>query len=133
MSGARQRRSLSRHAVTNMRCVALLIAVLVAFCAHSLVTQTHLHFDAHTTPAALLTANDGNSHHVEHPGKASDSSTDCPLCQEQAVAGHYLAPSPFIFVAPVLLALWLFNPVLPGQVCEQRSHCWQSRAPPISS
>jgi hypothetical protein len=134
MNGARRRHSFSDHGCARMGCVAVLIAMLVALCWHGLVTQAHVHYpvraDAATAPGYYNAVSDDAGNHAGHHGRASDRPSDCPICQEQAVAGHYFAPVPFLVIAPLFVASWVFMPTMPEQRCVRRSHCWHSRAPP---
>ena len=59
-----------------------------------------------------------------------DSEPDCPLCAELAAAGHYLPPDAIVLPAPLFAAFAPFVPLAVLTALRQRSHRWQSRAPP---
>lgn len=108
-----------------------MLLVLAAFLGQSIVTQSHVH-----VPGGALSS--GVETLAESSGKIALSATHapadvpagCPLCRELAAAGHYLAPAPVALPAGLAPVFWLF--VLPAAVilARQRSHRWQSRAPP---
>ncbi|MEI9851197.1 MAG: DUF2946 family protein [Sphingomonas sp.] len=110
--------------------LATLVAVLVAFSWQSFVTQTHRHFD----PGAIsgVAAAKADVANPQAPGRQAppDLPANCPICRELAHAGPFVLPAPITFDAPAPAIFWLALATLPGLTLTQRSHAWQSRAPP---
>ncbi len=118
-----------RPATLRGRWVAMVLATLLAVLGQGFLTQTHLHFDASqrartlagpaTAPAGLRT------------GQATPDLPVCPICQEAAQAGAYLASAAPVFVAPTVTSH--HGIVLPAPTLAPRldSHDWRSRAPPL--
>jgi len=109
--------------------LAVFLVTLFAFSWQSYVTQTHLHFHSGANPTTFVAGNDGTVQ-LDVGRSSSDLPADCPICQEIAHAGHYLPSVPLVFQAPESVAVWLaiLLPLKPAS--RQRSHAWQSRAPP---
>ncbi|WP_260928060.1 hypothetical protein [Novosphingobium sp. 9] len=130
---------MGERAVASVRLVWLLVLLIVA---QSLMVQAHAiaHLPPPQLPAPVLgPALEGHkvSHAApilthRHPGDGDDPA-QCPLCREEALSGHYLAPEPFEFAplqpdhvapSPVL------RPVGHAQTAPARSRI---RGPPASS
>jgi len=104
---------------------------VLVFSWHSLVTQAHFHGRAALKPLAGTQAAGTALLREASRGERSDPSTECPLCQDAAAAGHYITPTSAT-VAPLLRVV--FQPAeqrVPSDAPQQRSHLWQSRAPPL--
>ena len=104
-------------------------AMLLALLGQSFVTQTHIHAD----PAAYATAitdSEGGAPQLKAGRAPSDLPATCPICQEIAHAGSYLSPTAVAFQPPMPAGVW--RDVTPSATPSlgQRSHAWQSRAPP---
>jgi hypothetical protein len=105
----------------------LALLLLAAFLGQSIVTQSHIHFASSAAPA--VAEGSFKAPPLSKRGPA-DSPADCPVCRELAAAGHYLLPDPVILPSIILPLAWVFVLPLFGIACPQRSHRWQSRAPP---
>lgn len=109
----------------------LLFVTLLAFTWQSFVSQTHRHWDRSgytlgqsATPAAAAQAQKG--------GQApADTPDNCPICQEVAHGGTYLAPAPILISAPAALAAWFALTLLLALALGRQPHGWRSRAPPL--
>ena len=113
--------------IRGRRPVLLWMAAL-ALLLQSFLTQTHVHLPSGALPPStrvdrIATA----SISVERPSTGHSS---CPLCIELKLAGHYLAPSPFVLTGPSLVAFWFGPAALVEAVRPRPTHHWQSRAPP---
>lgn len=111
-----------------MPTLVLLWAALLAFAWQGVVTQAHRHIDATTVFGHSAASIDNSPSEQQSP---VDSPAGCALCREAGHAGPLLVP-----VAPALhapLAVRLAEVALPLQQQRsfERSHRWQSRAPPI--
>jgi len=117
-------------ALPRMRRFAIAFAMLLALLGQSFVTQTHIHAD----PGVYATAIADN---VQAPTRLksgetpSDLPATCPICQEIAHAGSYLSPTAIAFQPPIPAGLWRDVTLSLAQSLRQRSHAWQSRAPPL--
>ena len=108
---------------------AIVFAMLLAILWQSFVTQTHIHAD----PGAYATAiadSTGAPTQLKAGRAPSDLPATCPICQEIAHAGSYLSPTAATFQPPVLVGLWRTVTPSLAPTLRQRSHAWQSRAPP---
>lgn len=95
----------------------------------SLLTQTHRHPASSLAPIAAKLLGTTPSANLPD-GKSSDQPADCPICRQIAHAGHYLTPEPGAFHTPIATAFSFAVPVVFHTAIVQRSHAWQSRAPP---
>lgn len=104
---------------------ATMVAILLAFTWQSFVAQTHRHYGA---VAATATGAQ-----LQSPGKSSPSDipATCPICSELAHAGQVILPAPATIAAPAESPVWRIRTVPLGLSRAERSHAWQSRAPPI--
>jgi hypothetical protein len=114
-------RPVGRHAL-------LVWLTVVALFVQSFVTQTHIHLPSGSLPASARS--------LTLTGAAVERSapvghTSCPLCIELKAAGHYLPPTPFVLIAPAILAVWFHRMMAVAMVPPQPVHHWHSRAPPI--
>ncbi len=108
----------------------MVAALVLALSWQSFVTQTHRHSDplAASIAAGSAQADSG----AQKPGKPSPSDlpANCSICRQMANAGAALLPAPVAIAAPAYIA---FHPATApplGEAAVQRSHRWQSRAPP---
>jgi hypothetical protein len=109
--------------------ISTLFVALLALTWQSLTLQTHVH----AWPDGGVTGLTGNAASPARPETghpAPDVPTPCPMCQEMAHSGSYLLPSLPAFHLPHDIVSW--HIVIPAQTIapRQRSHTWQSRAPP---
>lgn len=106
---------------------ATMMAILLAFTWQSFVAQTHRHYGpaAAATPAGVA---------LQQAGKQSPSDlpATCPICSELAHAGQAVLPTPVTIAAPTESPVWLATTAPLHFSLSQRSHAWQSRAPPVS-
>jgi hypothetical protein len=108
---------------------AIVFAMLLAILWQSFVTQTHIH----TEPGVYATAvsdSAGTPTQLKAGQAPSDLPATCPICQEIAHAGSYLSPAAVAFQPPIPVDLWRSVTPLLAPTLRQRSHAWQSRAPP---
>ncbi len=106
--------------------LAAVLFALLTFAVQSYVTQTHIHFDMTPASGAAI------AKPVAPPGKQPfhETPANCPICQEIAMAGHYVTPaaavlalpSQSISIVPVVIAIRF--------IVEAVSHDWHGRAPP---
>ena len=108
---------------------AIVFAMLLAILWQSFVTQTHIHTDPGGYATAITDSASAPTH-LKAGQAPSDLPATCPICQEIAHAGSYLSPTAVAFQPPVPVNLWrTVTPTL-APTLRQRSHAWQSRAPP---
>jgi hypothetical protein len=111
------------------RCVAILVAVLLAFSWQSFVAQTHVHF-ASGADASAASAGPGVTAETSAKPPSSDEPADCPICDEMAHAGHIYLPASLSFQLPQLGGVWIALAAARMLAPSQSSHAWNSRAPP---
>jgi hypothetical protein len=111
------------------RCVAIFIAVLLAFSWQSFVAQTHVHFSAGGDSAAAP-FDSGVSAGTIARSPSSDQPADCPICDEIAHAGHIYLPASLSFHLPAFGDAWIVLAAAGILAPSQSSHAWNSRAPP---
>ena len=113
---------------------AIVFAMLLAILWQSFVTQTHIHTDPGAYAIAIGDSAVANSAGAPARLKAGQAPSDlpatCPICQEIAHAGSYLSPMAVAFEPPVPTDLWRTVAPSLAATLRQRSHAWQSRAPP---
>jgi len=103
-----------------------LLWLILALVWQGFATQTHAHASiwgdqpATASTRAVAAAPEGGT-----PAPA------CPLCEEKALFGAYLASGPIAFTAPLPVAYEHAAATLPALALTLSSHGWQSRAPPI--
>ena len=109
--------------------LSTLFVALLALTWQSFSVQTHLHAcldGCGTEPAG----NAVGPAQFEAGRSAPDVPIPCPICQEIAHAGSYLVPSLPAFDLPRSVVAWYVVSPSPTIGPRQRSHAWQSRAPP---
>ena len=127
--GAKGRCAEAPEFLLRARRLAIVFAMLLAILWQSFVTQTHVH----ANPGVYATAiSDSASAPTRlKAGEApSDLPATCPICQEVAHAGSYLSPAAVALQPPVPVGLWRSVAPALSSTPRQRSHAWQSRAPP---
>ena len=114
----------------SARRTAVLLAALLAFVRQGFVTQTHEHF-AIAAASTLQSTKALGGAEIRTGQPLPDQPANCPICQDIAHAGAYIAPTPPIaFYATAAATL---SPVAPPSLAftvRERSHAWRSRAPP---
>jgi len=105
---------------------ATMVAILLAFSWQSFVAQTHRHYESLSATTAAKVS-------VQSPGKSSpaDLPASCPICSELAHAGQIILPAPVTIAAPAQSPVWLATTAPLALSRSERSHAWQSRAPPV--
>ncbi|MEP7004619.1 MAG: DUF2946 family protein [Sphingomonas bacterium] len=127
--GAKGRCADAPELLLRARRFAIVLAMLLAILWQSFVTQTHVH----ANPGVYATA---ISHSAGAPTRLkagegpSDLPATCPICQEIAHAGSYLSPAAVALQPPIPVDLWRTATPALSPALRQRSHAWQSRAPP---
>jgi hypothetical protein len=111
------------------RCVAILVAVLLAFSWQSFVAQTHVHFASAVDATTIAVRADGAADASVKPS-SSDEPADCPICDEIAHAGHIYLPASLSFHIPERAEAWIILAAAGIVAPSQSSHAWNSRAPP---
>jgi hypothetical protein len=104
---------------------SLLALFLVALSWQSLVLQLHTH-EQPGAAASAWSAEHPDGHHRQAPSP----SDDCPICQDIAVAGSYLAPAAPAIPLPVGASPWFSVDRPVAGIDRQQAHHWRSRAPP---
>jgi hypothetical protein len=110
---------------------AVLLVTLLAFGWQSFVTQTHRHTGDRGVSLSLAVKAIGGTQAEKGGQVPADTPDNCPICQEVAHGGAYLAPAPILFHAPAALAAWFALTLLLALALRQQSHAWRSRAPPL--
>lgn len=108
---------------------AIVFAMLLAILWQSFVTQTHVHANPRVY-ATAISDNAGAPTRLKAGEAPSDLPATCPICQEVAHAGSYLSPAAVALQPPVPIDLWRTATPALSPTLRQRSHAWQSRAPP---
>jgi len=108
---------------------AIVFAMLLAILWQSFVTQTHVHANPDVY-ATAISDNAGAPTRLKAGEAPSDLPATCPICQEVAHAGSYLSPAAVALQPPVPIDLWRTATPALSPTRRQRSHAWQSRAPP---
>lgn len=106
----------------------VLMALLIAlFVFETSVVQTHVHgLGGHETVAATKVLG-----HTS--GQFTAPAATCELCKALAAGGHTLPPEPGPLLIGLVFGPEIFAPALSTTAVLQRSHAWQSRAPPAIS
>lgn len=107
----------------------ILLIMLAAFLAQTVAIQSHVHFAASTPVSHVATVSTGGAGQSLSSAPAG-TLPDCSLCRELAMAGHYVLPDPVSTIEGRTPLLWLCAASVVALACRQRSHRWQSRAPP---
>jgi hypothetical protein len=108
----------------------LLLFTLLAFTWQSFVAQTHRHYGERGYSLGLALKGVGGASVQKSGQLPADAPDNCPICQEIAHGGAYLAPAPVPFHAPTEIAAWFAVTLLLALALHQQSHAWRSRAPP---
>ncbi|MDG2534565.1 DUF2946 family protein [Sphingomonas sp. HITSZ_GF] len=124
-------RGIGRAPAVRALWAALLFVTLLAFTWQSFVTQTHRH--AGTPVVSLGLSAQASAGTQAHKGGQlpPDTPDNCPICQEIAHGGAYLAPAPIDVPAPAAVVAWFAVTLLLALALQQQSHGWRSRAPPL--
>ena len=109
---------------------AMLVVMLFALSWQSIVTQTHRHFGLDAPLGATATKVDSAATQRLDWQSPSDLPGKCPICRELAHSAHFVLPAPILFEAPAPVTFRVASAAPFGSTLEQRSHAWQSRAPP---
>jgi hypothetical protein len=128
--GAEGRCAAAPQPLLRARRFAIVIAMLLAILWQSFVTQTHVHADPGLYATAIADSA-GTPARLKAGRAPSDLPATCPICQEVAHAGSYLSPAAVALEPPVLADHWRDVAPSPATALRQRSHAWQSRAPPL--
>jgi len=106
---------------------AIAIAMLLAILWQSFIIQTHVH----GAPGGYAIADSAGAPTRLKAGEApSELPAACPICQEVAHAGSYLLPAAVALQPPMVVHLSGAVTQMLAPTRRQRSHLWQSRAPP---
>jgi hypothetical protein len=108
---------------------AIVFAMLLAILWQSFVTQTHVHANPGAYAPAISDSAGGPTR-LKAGEAPSDLPATCPICQEVAHAGSYLSPAALALQPPVPVDRWRTVTLALSPTLRQRSHAWQSRAPP---
>lgn len=106
-----------------------LLTLILALSWQSFVTETH----HHPHPASLAQSAvhfDSGRHHQDEQAPAHLPPAHCLICRATALAGAAVLPGPVAFDPPVLASFQPVSAAPLGGAAVQRSHRWQSRAPP---
>jgi hypothetical protein len=106
--------------------LVVLLAAILAFLWQGYVTHAHVH-PARQGMAASARVLPG---HAASGHSKPDTPDNCPICQAVAQAGHYLLPTAIAFRASPSQTEWHIVTLTPPLTRNDRSHSWQSRAPP---
>jgi len=115
--------------LVSARRFAIAIAMLLAILWQSFIIQTHVHA-ASGGYATAIADSAGAPTRLKAGEAPSELPATCPICQEVAHAGSYLSPAAVALQPPIAVYL---SPTFTQSLAptrRQRSHLWQSRAPP---
>ncbi|MGZ3196386.1 MAG: hypothetical protein ACXWI1_04655 [Croceibacterium sp.] len=104
----------------------LAFLLLLGFVVQGTAIQTHPHFTQQ--PGSSLIASSNRAAPASKSEK--DDRSNCPLCQEAAMAGAYLLPPAVVVPPPPAMVLWIVGTTLASFALLTAAHSWQSRAPP---
>ena len=118
------------RAISRLRATpaTFLIFLLLALLVQATAVQTHVHV-AHSGLTVTAASNEVQAH-TSAPAGTRDPATACPWCQEAAMAGAYVLPSPPALPAPPVADAWAAWAALAGLILGPPTLGWQSRAPP---
>jgi hypothetical protein len=114
---------------SGLHSLLALLIMLAAFLAQNVATQSHVHFFGAAPVAGASAATAGSAGQLLSRAPVG-ALPDCPLCRELATSGHYVLPKPVALFEGQLAYFSLFTASVAVLACRQRSHRWQSRAPP---
>ncbi|AJP72491.1 hypothetical protein TS85_12925 [Sphingomonas hengshuiensis] len=100
---------------------------MLAFAWQSIVTQTHRHVDTTTVFGQSIASISNGDSDDQSP---VDSPANCVICREVAHAGPALLPTGVTLDTPARSEFRAAASDLLRQQSIERSHRWQSRAPP---
>ena len=104
----------------------LAFLMLLVLLAQGTAVQTHVHWARQASEPA--TASRG-SVQAANPAQG-DSSADCLLCREAAMAGAYVLPPVVVVPTPPAAVLSIDTDPRAAFGLPTTAHSWQSRAPP---
>jgi hypothetical protein len=106
-----------------------LLCLLIALAWQSCLTQTHFHSDqsARTLSSLVSVRADTGG------GTLPDTPATCPICQEAALSGNYVAAGPVLLAPPAVATTWYGVAASRPVRRDLKSHAWNSRAPPARS
>lgn len=142
------RRSLRRGPVAVARprvpsTLAMILIGVLALAIQSFVVQTHIHIPQNgagkVQTVSLITlaaaAVDGVlTHHAQAPRDKfpiTEDPSNCPLCQEIAHSGQFVASAAALAVLPVTATFSFIIFVEAAPYIFAASHTWRGRAPPL--
>ena len=129
LPGAKGRCAEAPGLIVRGRRLAIASAMLLTILWQSFVIQTHVHAAAGGYATAIADSA-GTPTRLKAGEAPSDLPATCPICQEVAHAGSYLSPAAVALQPPVAVHLSRTVMRSPATTLRQRSHVWQSRAPP---
>jgi hypothetical protein len=112
--------------------LAVTLFALLIFALQNYVVQTHIHFEPGEF-GAIVAAKTTTLSKVPSPLKSpADDPATCPICQEMALAGHYISPAPIAVFQSFAAVYW--PPVWVVRIVAYTAalHPWQSRGPPAA-
>jgi hypothetical protein len=112
--------------------LALMYAVLLAFLVQGYATQTHIHIAGQSdfTGVASDTATKATKNGPAHNLPSKDDPANCPICQQIALSGAFIAPAALLPLLPEQLGFVSLPAAEIAIAAAHVSHNWQSRAPP---
>src|ERR1700749_1932567 len=113
---------------TALRTIITLL-VMLAFGLQSYIAQTHIHTAPDTfAPYSKLAQQSGKD---KQPDKfpANGDPANCPICQEIAHTGQFVAPTAAVLMLPTA-SVSIITLVADVVVPDRAPHACQSRAPP---
>ena len=127
----KNRKSIAQSKVLsrNPTRLAVTLAMVLAFALQSFIVQVHIHGAAPSNSATMVHSGKTATQN-KLPALPGDDQTNCPICQEILLAGHYVMPAAVAW-APVII----WEPVAAitrdiAAIAQAYSHDWKSRAPP---
>jgi hypothetical protein len=109
---------------------ALFFCLLVALAWQSCLTQTHIHPASSArvlSSLAPVRADTGGG------SNSPDTPATCPICQDAALSGNYVAADAVSLAAPAVAIAWYYLAAPRPVRRDLKSHAWNSRAPPAPS
>jgi hypothetical protein len=104
----------------------LAFLMLLVLLVQGTAVQTHVHWARQVSESAAASR---GSIQAANPAQG-DSSADCPLCREAAMAGAYILPPAVVLPPPPAAVLWIATAMRAAFGVLTSAHSWQSRAPP---
>jgi hypothetical protein len=106
---------------------ALVMLLLACLLIHGTAIQTHIHFTGQARLAAAMSG--ARAGQTVKSGSGGDA-TECPLCQEAAMAGAYVLPPAIVLPPPPTPFLWVGVAAVTEFGLLAPARGWLSRAPP---